>query len=56
MDKGNHPFWPGKQCDIWDHMGQVVMSTMAGMEKVRLSRDPLVVCPAESDKTTEQAR
>lgn len=37
-------------------MGQVVMSTTAGMEKVRLSRDPLVVCPAESDKTSEEAR
>lgn len=35
-------------------MGQFVMTTTAGME-VRLSRDTLVVCPADSDETSEEA-
>lgn len=36
-------------------MGQVVMTTTSGNEKVRLSRDTLVVRPADSDETSEEA-
>lgn len=36
-------------------MGQVVMTTAAGMGKVRLSHDVLVMCPTDSDKASEEA-